>query len=57
MIVVSKVTYFCSHVISTSGSLVVMDTKLEDQGTYRAVISNGAGTVTVESSLEFFFGE
>lgn len=32
-----------------------MDTKLEDEGMYHAIISNGAGTETVVATLEFFF--
>ena len=42
--------------ISASGSLVVMDTKMEDQGVYRGIFSNGAGKVSLTASLEFFFG-
>ena len=44
-----------SHMISYLGSLVILDTRLEDAGEYRAVVSNGAGSVTVATFLEFFF--
>jgi hypothetical protein len=43
------------HAISASGSLVVMDTTLEDMGQYHAFVSNGAGSVAMAASLEFFF--
>ncbi|CAI7996388.1 hypothetical protein GBAR_LOCUS1864 [Geodia barretti] len=43
------------HMISYFGSLVILDTTLEDGGEYRAVVSNGAGSVTVAAFLEFFF--
>ncbi len=43
------------YVVSQSGSLVVMETSLADEGVYRAVVSNGAGETQVEAILEFFF--
>lgn len=45
----------CRYLISDRGSLVILQTQFEDRGTYRAVISNGAGEVTTETELYFFF--
>lgn len=44
------------YLVSKSGSLVIMETRLGDEGLYRAVVSNGAGEIEVEALLEFFFG-
>jgi hypothetical protein len=43
------------YLISDQGSLIILQTQLEDRGTYKAIISNGAGNVTAETKLYFFF--
>ena len=43
------------YLISNQGSLVILQTQLEDRGTYKAIVSNGAGTFTAETRLYFFF--
>lgn len=35
--------------------MVILQTQLEDRGRYKAIISNGAGTVSTETQLYFFF--
>lgn len=50
-----KTIYICRYLISDLGSLVILQTQLEDRGTYKATISNGGGTVTTETQLYFFF--
>ena len=47
--------FICRHYISRNGSLVIPETRLGDEGTYRALIRNGAGAVTAEISLAFLF--
>ena len=36
---------------------MILETRLEDQGTYTAVVSNGAGEVRVKTHLEFYFSK
>ena len=43
--------------MSKSGVLVILETRLEDEGRYRAVVSNGAGTTSTETQLEFYFSK
>ena len=45
------------YVVSKDGSLVILDSQLEDVGTYRAIISNSIGELTVEAALEIYYGE
>ena len=41
--------------MSDQGSLVILQTQLEDRGKYKAIISNGGGTVSAETELHFFY--
>lgn len=41
--------------LSKGGSLLIPETRPKDEGTYRAVLSNGAGEVVVEVTLSFLY--
>ena len=41
--------------VSDKGTLVMLQTAVEDQGTYRANLSNSVGEVSVEVELTFYY--
>ena len=50
-------THTRRYLVSNLGTLVILETRLEDEGVYRAVVSNGAGEVHTQTTLEFYFSE
>ena len=45
----------CRYLISDQGSLIILQTQSEDQGRYKAIVSNGGGQIVTETQLYFFF--
>lgn len=49
------ILFLFRYYITRNGSLVIPATRLEDEGTYRAVLRNGAGEMAAEIPLSFLF--
>ena len=43
------------YLVSDQGSLVILQTQLEDRGKYKAVVTNGGGTLNTETELHFIY--
>lgn len=43
------------YLVSRNGTLVIPETVLADEGTYRAILRNGAGELLVEVPLSFMY--